>query len=83
MNWEEIDKIKREVPELPKYERRKHPPSVDKIIGDFDKLACEGNPTEADFHKGHEETKNIHKPMYLQKALRKTLRWQSFCAANT
>lgn len=84
MDWNEIDKIEREVnyEKFQPKERRKIPPSVEKILSDFDKLASEDIPTEETFHQDHEKAVDIPQRNYLQKALRKTLRWQSFCQAN-
>jgi len=82
MNWEEIDNIERVTPRH-NWKRKENPPSVDKIIGDFDKLACDENPTEEDFHQNTQKTKVEGKLVYIQKALAQTLRWQSFCKTTT
>lgn len=86
MNWEEIDKIEREV----QYEsyatkgRRLIAPSVEKILSDFDDDIKDGEIlTEESFHKDNEEIKVVRELMYLQTALAQTLRWQSFCQASS
>lgn len=82
INWNEINEIKRVTPEHEPKERSNISASVQDQLNKFDKLACEGNPTEADFHQDHEKVMDIQKRNYLQKAFAQTLRWQSFCRTN-
>lgn len=83
MNWDEIDAIERVTPKHnPIKERKEIATSVQEQLNKFDKIACEGVPTEADFHQDHEELMDIQKREYIQKAFAQTLRWHSFCQAN-
>jgi hypothetical protein len=76
IDWDEIDNIERETPKTLPRNNRKVPPSVDKVIANFD-----SNPvfTEENFHQSNEEIVQRKECDYLQEAYRATLRWQSLC----
>lgn len=82
IDWNKVDKMERKT-DHNIYERRLIAPSVQEQLNKFDKLACEGNPTEEDFHQNNEKTVVCQERNYIQKALRKTLRWHAFCQTST
>jgi hypothetical protein len=85
IDWEKIDSIEKET-DYEQYEykeRRTIQPSVQEQLSKFDKLACEGIPTEEDFHQDTQKVTYKEKYGYFQKALNQTLRWQSFCQTTT
>lgn len=81
INWNEIEEIERVTPKHEPKERRQIAPSVQEQLNKFDKLD-KRYITEADFHQDHEKVVDVSQRNYLQKALRTTLRWQSFCQTN-
>lgn len=81
INWNEIEEIERVTPKHEPKERSKIAPSVQEQLNKFDKLD-KRYLTEAHFHQDNEKAVDIPQRNYLQKALRTTLRWQSFCQTN-